>query len=103
MLPMLFELFSSNEHNKGGAVMTVETPEKIKHVLVAARSAAQACGVGLTLWKQLTTTGRHPEPIRLRSKILWSTRQLELWALNGCPSRDSMEWQKILERERNEH
>ena len=81
--------------------MSAETPENIKPVLVEAKRAAQACGVGLTLWKQLTTTGRNPEPIRLNSKLLWSTRQLEIWALNGCPSRDSDEWQQILEREIN--
>lgn len=81
--------------------MTVKPSEKIKHILVDAKTAAQACGVGLTLWKQLTATGRNPEPIHLNSKVLFSTRQLELWALNGCPSRDSAEWQQILEREIN--
>ena len=69
---------------------------KIKSVLVDAKTAAQVCGVGLTLWKQLTATGRNPEPIRLNSKVLWSTFQLQLWALNGCPSRDSEKWKKIL-------
>ena len=81
--------------------MTAETPEKIKHVLADAKTAAQACGVGLTLWHQLNAIGRTPEPAKLNSKVLWSVRQLELWALNNCPSRDSVEWQQILERELN--
>lgn len=74
--------------------------KKIKLVLVDSRTAASICGVGLTLWKQLATTGRNPEPIHLNSKVLFSTRQLELWALNGCPSRDSEQWKEILRRER---
>ncbi len=81
--------------------MTAEIPENIKPVLLEAKRAAKACGVGLTLWHQLNATGRIPTPVILNSKTLWSTRQLELWALNGCPSRDSVEWQQILEREQN--
>jgi hypothetical protein len=81
--------------------MTAETPENIKPVLLEAKRAAQACGVGLTLWHQLNATGRTPTPVKLNSKTLWSTHQLEIWALNGCPSRDSVEWQQILEREQN--
>ena len=81
--------------------MTAKTPERIEPVLVDSKTAASACGCGLTLFKQLIVTGRTPEPIKLNSKTVLSTRQLELWALNGCPSRDSAEWQKILEKERN--
>lgn len=74
---------------------------KVKPILLDARTAAQACGVGLTLWKELNSTGRCPQPVRLNSKTLWAVRHLELWALNSCPSRDSVEWQQILEREIN--
>jgi len=81
--------------------MTAETSNKIKPVLVDAKTAAQVCGIGLTLWKELTATGRNPQPIKLNSKVLWSTRQLEIWAVNGCPSRDSELWQEILVEERN--
>ena len=75
-------------------------PEKINPVLVDSKTAASMCGCGLTLWKELVTTGRTPEQIYLNSKVLFSTRQLELWALNGCPSRDSADWQRILKEER---
>ncbi len=81
--------------------MTAESPEKIKHVLVDSKTAASACGVGLTLWKELNVTGRCPQPVKLNSKTLWAVRHLELWALYNCPSRDSDEWQQILEREQN--
>jgi len=81
--------------------MTAESADKIKHVLVNSKIASQLCGVGLTLWKELVETGRTPKPIRLNSKVTFSTRQLELWALNGCPSRDSELWQKLLEKEQN--
>ncbi|MHC4123031.1 MAG: hypothetical protein ACYSSI_05600 [Planctomycetota bacterium] len=76
-------------------------PVKIKPVLVDSKTAASICGCGLTLWKQLNATGRTPEPIRLNSKVLISVRQLEIWAVNGCPSRNSERWQQILEKERN--
>ena len=79
--------------------MKAEKAEKIEPLLVDSKIAASICGVGLTLWKELTVTGRNPKPIQLNSKILWSTHQLELWAFNGCPSRDSAEWIQILERE----
>ena len=91
--------------------MTAETPEKIalalltkpercQRLLVDSKTAASICGCGLTLWKKLVTTGRTPQPIRLSSKKLFCVRQLELWALNGCPSRDSEKWKEIL-NERN--
>ncbi|MHC4584739.1 MAG: hypothetical protein ACYS3N_09425 [Planctomycetota bacterium] len=73
----------------------------IKPALMDSQTACRFCGCGLTLWRQLVTTGRTPEPIRLNSKALWSTHQLELWSLHNCPSRDSAEWRKILEYERN--
>lgn len=76
-------------------------PETDKYLLDS-KTAASACGCGITLWKQLTATGRNPAPIHLTSgKVVYSSRQLELWALNGCPSRDSAEWKSILECERN--
>lgn len=81
--------------------MSAETPENIKPVLVEAKRAAQACGVGLTLWKELNSTGRCPQPVRLNSKTLWAVRHLELWAINGCPSRDSEKWKKILNKQNN--
>ncbi len=77
------------------------TTEKITPILLDAQTAAQVCGVGLTLWKELNSTGRCPQSVKLNSKTLWAVRHLELWAVNGCPSRDSVEWQQILEREIN--
>ena len=77
------------------------TTEKITPILLDAQTAAQVCGVGLTLWKELNSTGRCPQSVKLNSKTLWAVRHLELWAVNGCPSRDSAEWQQILEREIN--
>ena len=70
----------------------------LKSALMDAKTASRFCGVGLTLWKQLNITGRAPEPIHLNSKVFWSTRQLELWAITGCPSRDSETWQTIIKK-----
>jgi len=52
--------------------------EPVKPLLVDVKIAASICGCGLTLWKELVTTGRTPQPIRLSSKKLFCVRQLEL-------------------------
>jgi len=66
-------------------------------ILVDAKTASKLCGMGLSLWYELSSTGRTPQPVKLNSKKLWSYELLRLWGLNGCPSRDSTAWQKLLE------
>ena len=66
-------------------------------LLVPAKQASQLCGVGLSLWYELAATGQIPQAVKLNSKSLWPYDLLKLWAENGCPSRDSAEWQKIKE------
>ena len=61
-----------------------------------AKTASKFCGVGLTLFRQLDVVGKVPECVRLNSKKLYVTRQLEAWAINSCPARDTEKWQKIL-------
>lgn len=70
--------------------------EKLTPFLVDARAAAHLCGCGLSLWYELSASGRTPEPIKLNSKKLWLYDQLQLWVKSGCPSRDSAAWQEIL-------
>ena len=66
--------------------------------LMDGKTASRFCGVGLTLWRQITATGGNPEPIRLHSRVLWPTRLLEAWALHGCPARDTEKWRQILNK-----
>ena len=65
-------------------------------VLVDAKTASKLCGVGLSLWYELSAAGRTPRSVKLNSKSLWSYDLLKLWAELGCPSRDSAEWQRVL-------
>ncbi len=65
-------------------------------ILCGARDAAAMCGVGLSLWYQLNATGQCPMPSKLNSRTLWSCELLRLWAVSGCPHRESEVWQRIL-------
>ncbi len=65
-------------------------------ILLDVKMAAKFCSCGTTLFRRLVLTGKTPEPVHLNSKILFSTRLLELWAVNSCPARDTEKWQKIL-------
>jgi predicted DNA-binding transcriptional regulator AlpA len=69
-------------------------------IMVNARQAARLFGMSLSLWYQLSSAGRTPQPAKLNSKSLWSYDQLRLWANNGCPSRDSAAWQRLLAKMR---
>ena len=60
-------------------------------VLLDAKTASKLCGVGLSLWYELSAAGRTPLSVNLNSKSLWSYDLLKLWAELGCPSRDSGE------------
>jgi predicted DNA-binding transcriptional regulator AlpA len=60
-------------------------------ILLDARSAAAALGVGRTLFYRLCASGRiGPLPIKLGERSLWARAELEDWAAAGCPTRE--EW-----------
>jgi predicted DNA-binding transcriptional regulator AlpA len=69
-------------------------------VLVDAKTASRLCGVGLSLWYELSAAGRTPQSVKLNSKSLWPYGLLKLWAEHGCPSRESAEWQGVLAKTR---
>ena len=71
-------------------------------VLVDAKTASKLCGVGLSLWYELSAAGRTPQPVKLNSKSLWPYDLLKLWVEHGCPSRESAEWQGVLTKKRGE-
>ena len=75
--------------------MNTENVRALTPLLVPAKQASKLCGVGLSLFYELNSTGQIPQAVKLNSKSLWSYDLLKLWADNGCPSRDSAEWQKI--------
>ena len=79
----------------------MKQPEHLTPFLVDAKTASQLCGIGLSLWYELNSTGQIPAPAKLNSKKLWSYDQLKLWAGNGCPSRDSAEWQELYLKGKN--
>ena len=75
--------------------MNAQDVRQLKPFLVNAKTAAQLCGVGLSLWYELAATGQIPQAVKLNSRKLWVYEELQEWCRNGCPSRDSAEWQKI--------
>ncbi len=74
----------------------MKPPDNITPLLVDAKTASKLCSCGLSLWYSLNSTGAAPAPVKLNSKSLWPVELLRLWSLNGCPSRDSVEWQELL-------
>lgn len=50
--------------------------------------AAHWSGLSLSSWDRKVREGLTPAPIKLGGCVLFSRRQLELWAMWGCPSRD---------------
>ena len=77
-----------------------DKPLECQPILVDAKTASKLCGMGLSLWYQLCSTGRTPLPVKLNSKQLWDYRTLCLWSLHGCLSRDSAIWLNLLEKMR---
>lgn len=75
-----------------------DNPLPCAPILVDAETASKLLSVGVSLFYALDSKGAVPQPVHLNSKKLWSRLQLEIWAQNGCPSRDSAEWQAVLAR-----
>ena len=73
-------------------------PDNLTPLLVDAKTASQLCSCGLSLWYSLDSRGGCPQCVTLNSKRVWSYRQLQLWAENNCPSRDSAAWQELLKK-----
>ena len=72
---------------KDKATMILSCPP----ILLDARSAAAALGVGRTLFYQLDACGRiGPRPVKLGKRSLWARAELEDWVAAGCPPRE--EW-----------
>ena len=71
-------------------------------LLVDVKAAAKLCSVSAKTFYSLDITGGVPESIRLKSCRRWSVAQLEVWVINGGPSRNSTEWIAILEKLRGE-
>lgn len=68
--------------------------ESTERLLISAAEAAKLCGVGRTLWLQMNSAGRVPQPVRLGRRCLWRVREIERWTAAGCPCR-----QRWLEQE----
>jgi predicted DNA-binding transcriptional regulator AlpA len=60
-------------------------------LLVDAGTAASMCGIGRTLWYDLRSAGRVPEPIRLGRRRLWRVDELQAWIAAGCPGQNRWE------------
>lgn len=58
-------------------------------ILLDARNAAAALGVGRTLFYRLCASGRiGPLPVKLGERALWARAEWEDWAMAGCPPRE---------------
>jgi predicted DNA-binding transcriptional regulator AlpA len=59
-------------------------------ILLDARNAATALGVGRSLFYQLCARRIGPLSVKLGERSLWARAELEAWAAAGCPTRG--EW-----------
>lgn len=69
---------------KAGACATIS----LDPIMVTREQAAALCGVGTTLWDELTDAGKNPTPRRLGRRVLWLKEELVAWCRAGCPSRE---------------
>lgn len=60
-------------------------------IMVTREQAAAMCGVGTTLWDELTNSGKTPTPRRLGRRVLWLKEELTAWCRAGCPNREKWE------------
>ena len=75
-----------------------DKPADYPYLALDAARAAKACGVSVALWYSMDSVGKIPMAVKLNSKRVWSVDTLKLWLAHGCPSRDSAEWQGLLEK-----
>lgn len=63
-------------------------------LLLSAKQAAAAIGVGKSFFYCLHSSGRlGPLPVHLGRRTLWNRQELESWVQQGCPARDK--WQEL--------
>ena len=74
-----------------------EKPLDPPPLLLDAKAASHLLGgIGLSLFYQLDSAGKIPQPITLNSKRLWVYEELVLFCRHHAPSRESTEWQSLL-------
>lgn len=57
-------------------------------LLINAKEAARMCGVSISTWYNLVSSGRTPDSVRICRNVRWRRGDLEGWVAAGCPSRD---------------
>jgi len=65
---------------------------EVEPLLLDARQAARALGIGCTLFYSLQSRGQLPRPVRLGRRTLWRLDELRAWTTAGCPPRDRWQW-----------
>jgi predicted DNA-binding transcriptional regulator AlpA len=67
------------------------TVPPIETLLVDARQAAAACGIGRATWFRLKSRGMTPAPVKLAGRVLYRAEELRHWVAMGCPDRKTFE------------
>lgn len=60
-------------------------------VLITAKDAANICGVSLSTWNRMNSSGLVPKPVRLLGTVRWQRDEITAWIAAGCPGRDKWE------------
>jgi predicted DNA-binding transcriptional regulator AlpA len=69
-------------------------------LLLAARQAAQLCGVSPATWWRWHAAGRCPAPLRLSPGcVRWRAEELRAWVRAGCPPRREWEARQAAQRD----
>ena len=69
----------------------MNTVQTLPPAAIDAPEASRFCGVGETLWWELTGRGDNPAPIQLGRRKLWVVAELQAWLLAGAPRREQWE------------
>jgi predicted DNA-binding transcriptional regulator AlpA len=68
--------------------------------MVRAEEAAAACGLAVSTWYQLMSSGQTPPSIKLGKARLWRMDILQTWVAMDCPNFDK--FQQLTERKKHE-
>ncbi len=76
-----------------------QSPEllKIEPLLLRTKQAAALCGLAVSTWNQLLSTGRTPPSIKIGKARLWRLDILRKWTQWNCPPIDK--FKQLLESE----
>jgi len=69
--------------------------KEVEPLMLRAEQAAKLCGLAVSTWYQLMSSGRTPPSIKLGKARLWRMDVLRQWVSRNCPPIDKFNIERI--------